>query len=299
MPVPTTLGHQQKRPAAARQRRTLQALNHTLATEASRPLKQQLHDPPPQQTTSSATMPWWPPYQPVVDPGKIIVAKQGNAEAALAEIRTLLAAHPRTAGRRREHDEVALHKAVRHHTGSAQAVELVKLVLDASPACVKVANTNDGDLPLHIAAAHQEGHFGAQIIKLLLAQYPSAARRPNSQNALPLHIAAEDCRPQVLDCLLQAYPKAAFQVDANMNLPLHLAAAAVFLPAKKDVLQRLVEANPAAASQVDAGGLLPLHLAIRCQLSGDQAVAVAASQRLPGSHQRCRPHWPAASAFRR
>ena len=112
-----------------------------------------------------------------------------------------------------------LHRAAELNAGP----EAVRRILAAFPEAVKQRDSN-GNLPLHLAAAHG-GLRALATLNLLLCEFPGAAKMINRRGSLPLHKAAgsRDRDVGVLNALVAAHPGGIRQHDEDEDLPLDLA----------------------------------------------------------------------------
>ena len=109
------------------------------------------------------------------------------------------------------------------------------------------------DLPLHLAASCKP----PLEVKELLAAYPEAVKKKDSNGNTPLHRAAANEAPaEVVELLLAAYPEAAKEKNSDGNTPLHRAAVN---KAPAEVVELLLAAYPEAAKEKDKSGKTPLE----------------------------------------
>lgn len=110
----------------------------------------------------------------------------------------------------------------------------------------------DGDLPIHLAAASGSGHAG--IVEVLLKAWPEGAQSMNRYHRIPLQIAIH-CLPAV-KALLAVFPDGAKRKDhRDGSIPLHHAAG------NAEIATLLLEVWPEGIDEVTTDGRTVLHTA--------------------------------------
>jgi len=146
------------------------------------------------------------------------------------------------------------HHTPLHEAAQKGCVEATRLLLEASPTSISVAD-DGGSLPLHWAACGGS----APAVQLLLEAGSPGLDQATVDGALPLHLAAESGNAEVLQLLLDLWPAAAQQAAASGKMPLHLAAGA----GCAEAVQLLLDAWPAAAQHEENDSQCrPLHRAL-------------------------------------
>jgi Ankyrin repeats (3 copies) len=120
----------------------------------------------------------------------------------------------------------------------------------------------NGWLPLHHAAAHTS----AGVVRYLADEWMQGLLEPTNDGRLPLHVAAQHIasRLGVILVLAHAEPRALQIQSGDGSLPLHLAAASPSGESPKEVvatIERLAHGWPQALDVCDGRGMRPVHVA--------------------------------------
>ena len=172
-----------------------------------------------------------------------------------------------------QEDRDSLVKQLLNGRASKKKIERrIKDYLDAHPKAA-AEEDDDGDLPLHYAAAVT---CNPKVVKLILDAHPQAAAKKDNRGRFPLHIAASNDNPEVVKIILDAHPQAAAEKNKYGCTPLHYAvdmgSVGLIIPLRKEkteVVKILLGANPKAAKVPDENGRLPLHIAVQYTPSPD------------------------------
>jgi Ankyrin repeats (3 copies) len=117
-----------------------------------------------------------------------------------------------------------------------------------------------GRLPLHLSAQH----YGVEETQFLLAEWRPALRERSNDGSLPLHVAASTSAPIAkMKLLVEAYLEALQARTNDGSLPLHVAAQEYSTPRK--TIEWLVDQHPRALDAKTNSGRLPLHVALKHQ----------------------------------
>jgi ankyrin repeat protein len=175
--------------------------------------------------------------------------------------------------------------AVEHQQGP-EALEVIRLLLQAHPAATRVTNC-DGWTATHLAACHQRGPKSLEVIALLLAAAPHSVRWHTHKDWLPLHVCTEHQKDELalptVTMIAEACPDAAKQPNSDGWLPLHLAVGHQRGTESVKVAELLADLNPKALSHTTNRGSTPLHIASQNQ-RGPHAAAMLSllHERQPG-----------------
>jgi len=115
-------------------------------------------------------------------------------------------------------------------------------------------------LPLHQVCALDPP---LRVVEALLKAYPEATHKHDIYfHRVPLHIAtSRAASAEVVKMVLAAAPGAAKQQDALGRVPLHYA---VFSHDSLEIILTLIRTYPAGIKVMDYKGWLPIHVACRC-----------------------------------
>jgi ankyrin repeat protein len=119
----------------------------------------------------------------------------------------------------------SLGKSAMNHTGDIDAIikshgeppmwDIIDLFLRVFPPAAKEVGTEDGMLPLHIAARM---HAPFPLLKDLLSAYPEGTRVEDKRGKLPLHWALQTKAPmKTINALFEVYPAAAKTVSLGLD----------------------------------------------------------------------------------
>jgi ankyrin repeat protein len=131
-----------------------------------------------------------------------------------------------------------LHLAVR----SGSQVEVIRCLVEAAPQGLAERGTNDGRLPLHVAAQRAAPSWSSplEVIQYLVEEHPDALATKDDGGCLPAHVAAELGSMEVVTCLVGRRPQVLRERTNDGFLPLHIAA----IHAPLDVVFYLVTMCP-------------------------------------------------------
>jgi ankyrin repeat protein len=244
-------------------------------------------EPPVANRASSS--PACPP--PASVPSDGVARDSRGIDDAVASLVLLLHTYPDGAQDVDLDGMLPLHHAMLHRA----PIPIVRVLLEAFPAGA-MHEGRECWTPLSLAIL-----YGASpsVVAALLACWPEAVERPiESFGCLPLHLAAkhQSTVPRTVELILAAHPNAAREPDAESRLPLHLAAANNHGGVDERVIAALLRAHPDAASSVDADGAMPLHSA---SLSGLRPRGGASPRRPPGCRAHANRWESAATPPRR
>lgn len=187
-----------------------------------------------------------------IGPQLIEVCKRSPNE--LAKIRQLVKSCPDAVRYRDHEDRTALHVLCANRPPLPSVQFLLQAQGQGQQACS--LRTNKGMLPLHYACREQAS---AEVVELLLSQYPEGARVPTASGWWPLHLScARGGTPSVLELLIQAWPDSVRQTTNDGRLALHFACAN---QATLQVIQLLVKSYRHAIPVQDQNEWTPLHIA--------------------------------------
>lgn len=144
------------------------------------------------------------------------------------DFRNLLLTNPDLAMETDDSGDLPLHHMLveDHGTFEPNSVELLKILLNAYPDSVKVADSK-GALPLHLACRYGSGQTSTKIIKHIIRMWPEALTKPvtlskSKKHMLPLHIASEYMSMDVVRLLIECHPKTLMIPNGNGDLALHI-----------------------------------------------------------------------------
>jgi hypothetical protein len=144
-----------------------------------------------------------------------------RSSISVAVVQALLAANPEAAKATDKYGSTPLHLAAGNNSLVA-VVAVVQMLLAANPETAKARTTNNGRLPLHVAARFSPS---VAVVQALLAANPEAAKATDNAGSMPLHLAAwGSSSVAVVQVLLAAYPEAAKNKNDKGETPADLAA---------------------------------------------------------------------------
>jgi len=175
-------------------------------------------------------------------------------------MRRLIQHDPEASDIQDENGYLLLHYACEYNAPE----EVIELLIDQNPGALLVPCNHmqfRGMLPLHVACSFAVS--SVEIVSTLLTHCPEAAREPNRDGLLPLHLALNYCMSEdVIRCLLDYYPEAVRVADNDGCLPLHCCD---YWDDDETtaIVEFLIENYPEAVQSTDNEGMLPMHYA--CQ----------------------------------
>lgn len=142
-----------------------------------------------------------------------------------------------------------------HFAAEVSPIDVVKYIAEKWEPALQV-KTNDGWLPLHVAA--QSATQPLAVFQYLVQKYEAALDATSNRGHLPLHYAASKASAEVVQYLVQQRPQSLLVEDCDGDLPLHCAAEAA---AQLPVIRCLVDKDKRALRERNVKGRLPLHVA--------------------------------------
>ena len=168
----------------------------------------------------------------------------------------MLEVHPDGAKNKDKYGNLPLHSAI--ECDSSLSLILVRNLILVYPESLLIQN-NNGDSPLHVAAAAYEG--GVEMFKVLIESYSKGVTMQNNNGYLPLHVAViNDKCTEVIKLLLDEYRGSSKVTDENGELPLHTACKC---GSSQEIIRILLTAYAKGAKVTNEDGRLPLHLACK------------------------------------
>lgn len=180
---------------------------------------------------------------------------ENPANHANEELQRILDKHPKLTHMRDMEGRTVLHNAIERDADYRK----VQVLLDRNPEAAKMALNER--LPLHMAMTQE--HPDKDILHVLLAYYPLAAKMEDFDGRLPLHIALEH-HPFTLSMhsfveeLLHTYPQCT-KILYHDNLPLHIALDG---SVPSGVVLALIRIHPEAVQTTNGDGRWPLHMVL-------------------------------------
>lgn len=100
-----------------------------------------------------------------------------------------------------------LHNACVHEV----PVGLVKVLIEAYPEALELADPDCGSLPLHLACQHHAGSDSLEVLQALLEARPATTKAVDNNGCLPIHCAVSSQAPYAfVDLLLRHDPASLF-----------------------------------------------------------------------------------------
>jgi ankyrin repeat protein len=150
----------------------------------------------------------------------------------------------------------------------------VALLMERWPESLLRRDVN-GDLPLHVAAAHVSFPSDLSEVQSMLNRYPGTIQIAGANGKIPLHFAVSANRPflPLVELLVNRHPQSVKVRDSEGNLPLFLAvqneSQSISLPGDGTIhhswiplVQFLFERWPEALLEQGTGSKVPLHAAV-------------------------------------
>ncbi len=157
-----------------------------------------------------------------------------------------------------------IHHAVwnlKDRSNPSNDLELIQLLLDDNPDALL------GQMPLHIAFAHQNELVDLDIVQLLIDAFPDSLHHVDNSGFTPLHELCfneyldEEVALDILKLLIEKYPGAVRHADEDGDLPIHIACCCS--SKSPDFCRILIKAYPGSELITNGEGELPFQLACR------------------------------------
>lgn len=146
--------------------------------------------------------------------------------------------------------DLPIHRAAA--SKSSQALEVVKLLLEAAPNQI-YSEGFDGELPLHVACAWSPS---VALVRLLMDRDPKSVKQKNGRGDLAVHRACMNRGPDrdaIVKAVVEAHPDTVLASGAQGHLALHRACYCSSLTTVK----YLIQIHPGALREADNKGQVP------------------------------------------